>query len=317
MIKKTSIKLQPRHFKAELTKIRNDYFHNKYLLLMIMPVLLFYILFHYMPMYGAMIAFKDYVPARGIYGSTWVGIKHFINFFNSASFYRVIRNTLAINVYQLLFSFPAPILLALLLNEVHHKPFKSAVQTITYMPHFISIMVISGMLVEFLSSNGVITYIFGLFGGASENLLMKARYFRTIYVVSGIWQEVGFGSIVFLGGLSNIDPLLYDAAKIDGAGRFKQMIHVTLSGILPLIMVLFVLRMGRMMSLGYEKIILLYNPATYETADVISSFVYRRGLLEINYSFGAAVGLFNSAVNVTLIVLFNNLSRRLTNNSLW
>ena len=284
---------------------------------MILPVIFYYVIFHYFPMYGAIIAFKDYAPGLGIWGSRWVGLKHFMRFFDSSSFHRVVVNTITISVYQIILGFPAPIILALLLNEVRSQTWKRTVQTITYMPHFISVMVVAGMLVDFLSTNGVITSIYAWFGGPKTNMLMQPAFFRTIYISSGLWQDIGFGSIVYLGGLSAIDPNLYEAAMIDGAGRWRQTVHITLPGILPMIAVLFILRMGRIMSVGYEKLILLYNPNTYEVADVISTFVYRRGLLELNYGFGAAVDLFNSFINMVLLVFFNWISRITTEQSLW
>nr|HML48109.1 ABC transporter permease subunit [Clostridia bacterium] len=295
-----------------------DYKRNKHLLLMLVPILAYYLLFHYGPMYGALIAFKDYSPRLGVWGSRWVGLKNFTMFFKSAQFGRVVPNTVMLSMYQIVFGFPAPLLLALLLNEVRRPAFKRTVQTISYMPHFISVMVLCGMLVDFCSTNGVLTNLVSIFSGIkSKNLLLRQELFRTIYVASGIWQEVGFGSIVYLSALSCIDEQLYEAATIDGASRGRQLWHVTLPGVLPVVTVMFLLRIGRMMNVGYEKVLLLYNPSTYQTAEIISTYVYKRGLLDMDYSLGAAVDLFNSAINLVLLFSFNWLSKKLTENGLF
>lgn len=297
--------------------IIKDYKKNKFLILMALPVLAWYVLFQYVPMYGLIIAFKDFNPMKGILASDWTGLDHFSSFFNSYYAWRVIRNTLLINTYQLVFGFPAPIILALLLNELRSIRYKKLVQTITYLPHFVSLVVICGMITDFLSLNGVINDIIVLFGGERTSFLLHMQYFRSVYTITGIWQSIGWSSIIYLAALSGIDQELYDATSIDGAGRWKQMLHVTLPGIAPTIIILFILNIGRMMSEGFEKIILLYNPNTYETADIISSFVYRRGLVESNYSFSAAVGLFNSVINLTLILTANRISRKVNETSLW
>ena len=300
-----------------ISSIKKDYVQNKALLFMAIPVALYYIIFHYLPMYGTIIAFMDYRVANGIFASKWVGLEIFREFFNSFYAWRVIRNTLLISIYSLIFSFPAPIILAILLNEVKNKYFKSTVQTITYLPHFISIIVICGMITDFTMKDGLINDLVEFFGGERKNFLLDPSYFRGIYVVSGIWQGIGWGSILYLAALSGIDLSLYEAAKIDGAGRFRQFLNVTLPGILPTIVVMFILNVGKLMSVGSEKIILLYNEGTYETADVISSFVYRRGVLQADYSYSTAVGLFNSVINAILVVSANKLSSALTESSLW
>jgi len=268
-------------------------------------------------MYGAIIAFKEFNPALGIMGSPWVGFKHFKSFFEGVYFWRLVRNTLLISVYSLIWGFPAPIILALLLNEVKNKYFKRTVQTVSYLPHFISLVVVCGIIKDFTSTDGVINDIIEFLGGERTNFLMIPEWFRPIYVGSGIWQEVGWGSIIYLAAITNIDPQLYEAATIDGASRCKQIWHITLPGIVPTIVILLILRLGGLMSVGFEKIILLYNSATMETADVISSYVYRRGLLDFDYSFSAAVGLFNSVINLILITSANRLSRKVSETSLW
>ena len=298
-------------------RVKKDFKRNRALYLLVLPVLVFYIVFHYKPMYGAIIAFKDYSPGIGIAESPWVGFANFIRFFNGPYFTRLIRNTLLLSMYSLLFGFPAPIILALLLNEVRNKKFKSVTQTITYLPHFISMIVVTGMISNFCLSNGLFNDIIVLFGGERSPLLQNPNLYRTIYVVSSIWQEVGWGSIIYLSALSGVDAQLYEAASIDGAGKWKQMLNVTLPGISPTIITMLILKMGSLMSLGYEKTILLYNASTYETADIISSYTYRVGLLDQDWSYSTAIGLFNSVINCILLVLSNRLSKKLSDTSLW
>ncbi|HML45477.1 MAG TPA: ABC transporter permease subunit [Clostridia bacterium] len=298
-------------------RLAKNYRQMKLVYWLAVPVLLYYFVFKYAPMFGVTIAFQDYRAARGIMNSKWVGFKHFLSFFNSIYAWRLIRNTVVISVYSILFGFPAPILLALLINEIKHSQFKSVVQTISYMPHFISTVVICGVLVDFLASDGVITDLLVTLGGTRTNLLAEAGAFRTIYVGSSVWQSVGWGSIIYLATLSGTDPNLYEAAVIDGAGRFRQAVHITLPTLVPLIVLQLIMRMGNIMSVGYEKIILLYSGLTYDTADVISSYVYRRGLQQGEYSFGAAVGLFNSVINLCLLVLSNWIAKTTTGESMW
>ncbi|WP_438350383.1 ABC transporter permease [Paenibacillus sp. FA6] len=298
-------------------RIARDFLLNKYLYIMILPVLIYYAVFHYAPMYGAIIAFKDYSPIKGIMGSDWVGLKHFIDFFDSYYFVRILKNTLLISLYTLVFEFPAPIILALLINEVRHRMFKRVVQTITYMPYFISLVVICGIITDFTNSDGLINGMLVSLGYDGQAMLQRPELFRTIYVISEIWQRIGWESIIYIAALMSIDLDQYEAARIDGAGRFKQMFFITIPGILPTITIMFILRMGNMMNVGFEKIILLYNSVTYETADVISSFVYRKGLLEFGWSYSAAVGLFNSVINLCLLITANYVSKKLSKNSLW
>ena len=298
-------------------RVKKDWMRNRSLYLMIIPVLIFFILFHYKPMYGAIIAFKDYTPALGIAESPWVGWDNFTRFFSSVYFGRLIRNTILLSFYSLLFGFPAPIILALLLNEVKNKKFKGLTQTVTYLPHFISMIVVTGMLVDFSMTSGLFNDIIELFGGERSPLLQNPDLYRTIYVASGIWQDIGWGSIIYLSALSGVDSQLYEAAQIDGAGKWKQLIHVTLPGIAPTIIIMFILKMGTLMNMGYEKTILLYNPATYETADIISSYIYRIGLLEQDWSYSTAIGLFNSVINLGLLLITNKIARKCGETSLW
>jgi putative aldouronate transport system permease protein len=297
--------------------LRTDMRKNWSLYLLVLPVVAFFILFAYKPMYGALIAFKDFSPGRGFAGSPWVGFEHFARFFASPYFERLMRNTVLISLYNLVFGFPAPIILALLLNEVHHSRYKQTVQTITYLPHFISIIVIAGMISDFSMSTGLFNDIVVFLGGSRSPLLQTPEFFRPMYVVSEIWQQVGWGTIIYLSALSGIDPQLYEAAMIDGAGRFKQLLHVTLPSIAPTIVILLILRIGTLLNVGYEKTILLYNPGTYETADIISTYVYRVGILEQNWSYSTAIGLFNSAINFTLLLIANRLSKKMSETSLW
>ncbi|KIL42127.1 sugar ABC transporter permease [Gordoniibacillus kamchatkensis] len=294
-----------------------DFALNKYLYLMMLPVVLYYAVFHYAPMYGALIAFKDYTPIKGIIGSDWVGLANFKDFFSSYYFWRILKNTVLISFYTLLFGFPAPIVLALLLNEVRSRYFKSFAQTVSYIPHFISLVVICGMIVSFTNNDGVINNLLTHFGYDGQAMLQKPGLFRPIYVLSEIWQKIGWESIIYIAALTGIDQEQYEAARMDGASRLKQMWYITLPGIMPTIAIMFILRMGNLLNIGFEKIILLYNSVTYETADVIASFVYRKGLLEFGWSYSSAVGLFNSVVNLLLLIAANRLTRKLSSSSLW
>lgn len=297
--------------------LKRDVRQNKYVYLMAIPVIAFYVCFCYLPMGGLLIAFQDYSPAKGIWGSKWAGLGNFIDFFQDYQFPRLFRNTLTLSVELIVFGFPAPIILALLINELGGKHYRKFVQTISYLPHFISLVVICGLISNFTSSTGVINQILSLFGVAPKTMLMDPKLFHPIFVISDIWQSVGWGSIVYLSAISGIDPGLYEAASIDGAGRFKRVWHITLPALVPTITVLFIMRIGNIMNLGYEKIILLYNPTVMETADIISTFTYRRGLLDADYGFSTAVGMFNSLVNFAILFVANKLSRKLTGESLW
>ena len=290
---------------------------SKYIYMMIAPVLLWYIIFHYIPMLGTVIAFQDYKPALGFLKSKWVGFEHFIDFFTGPYAWRLIRNTLLLNIYSIIFGFTAPIILALLINEVRGYWYKKIVQTISYIPHFISIVVVCGFLTTFSRTDGLFNDILAMFGIPAENLLSDPDLFRTIFTASGVWQTMGWGSIIYLATLSTVDPTLYEAAVIDGAGRFRQVLSVSLPALKPVIIIQFIMRMGNILTQGFEKVILLYNPLTYETADVLSSYVYRRGLVQMDFSFGAAVGIFNSVVNVAVLVVVNYLFKKKAEESLW
>jgi len=298
-------------------KWRVELQNNWQLYIMVLPLVVFYILFHYKPMYGVIIAFKDYSTRLGIMGSKWVGFKHFTDFFTGPYFTRIFFNTFYISICTLLFSFPMPIILALLINELRSRRYSRVVQTVSYLPHFISLVVICSLIKEFTSSRGVITNMLGVFGFPKINMLNEPNLFVPVYVISDIWTGMGWGSIIYLAALTAIDPELYEAAKIDGAGRFRQVLHISLPSILPTIIIMLLLRLGGLMNVGYEKIILLQNPVIYSTSDVISSFVYRRGIIDRSYSFSAAVGLFNSVINCVLLFTSNRVSNMLSETSLW
>lgn len=269
-------------------------------------------------MFGIAISFQDYNLFRGMRGSEWVGLKYYRMFFANPDFFMLLRNTFLLGFYNLVFGFPAPIVLALLLNEVTRNVFKRFVQTVSYLPHFISTVVVAGMVTMFLSpSSGIINAILIRLGLEPVNFLMNPSYFRTIYVTSDIWQHVGWETIIFLAALTTIDPQLYEAARIDGANRWQQTLHVTLPGMAPTIIILLILNVGRVLEVGFEKVFLLYNPATYETADVIGTYVYRTGIISGNYSYATAIDLFTGLISLVMIFGANLVSRKISDTSLW
>ena len=294
--------------------------YRKYpeLCLMLLPVVVYFIIFKYVPMVGIVIAFKDYKIGVGIGASEWIGFKNFVDVFGTPTFTRSVANTLIISLLKLAVGFPAPILLALMLNEVRHSGFKRVVQTISYLPYFISTVVICGIVIDFLGYDGAFTNILTNMGLIErQDLLASKAAFRPIFVLSGTWQGVGYGSIIYLAALSGVDQELYEAAKIDGAGRWRQTIHITLPSIAPTVIIMFILIMGSLLNVSMEKIILLYRPVTYDTADVISSFVYRRGLQEGDYGYATAVSIFNSIVNMILMFTTNAISAKYSETSLF
>lgn len=297
--------------------IKRDLKKNFPVYFMLLPVLIYYIAFCYKPMYGLIIAFKNFNPNLGILGSPWVGLKHFSTFFEGFYFKRTLLNTLKISFSNLIFGFPAPIILALLINELRNTKFAKVVQTISYLPHFLSIVVVCGMIKNFALDNGLFNDVAAFFGFQRSNILLNKNAFLPLYVLTDIWQNIGWGSIVYLAALSGVDAQLYEAATIDGANRWQQMKNITIPSIVPTIFIMLLLQIGNILNVGYEKIILLYNSAIYETADVISSFVYRKGLQEFNWSFSAAVGCFNSVVNFTLLLISNALSKKYNGTGLW
>ena len=311
-------KLGKRKRKKEKSGILKHIPNEYDLYLMLIPMLLFYLIFSYKPMMSLIIAFKDYSPFLGPWESEWVGLEHFKTFLTSPYAFRTIRNTLMISFATLLFSFPAPIILALIINEVRNARFKKLVQTVTYIPHFISIVVICGMVNSFLSpTSGVINKLIEFFGGDSVYFMSKPELFIPIYILTNIWRNTGYNAIVYIAALTAIPDDLYEAARVDGAGRWKQLCHVTLPGIIPTIVVMLLVQLGKILNVGYEMIILLYNPSTYETADVINTYVYRTGILEGRYDYATAIGLLNSVVALILVLAANRLSRKLTETGLW
>ncbi|MCG7408490.1 ABC transporter permease subunit [Paenibacillus sp. ACRRX] len=290
---------------------------NWELYLFIAPAFLYFLIFHYGPMYGIQIAFKNFIPTKGIWGSPWVGFDHFTRFFESYYFWDLLWNTLSISLYELAIGFPLPIILALAFNEVKDGFFKRSVQTITYAPHFISVVVMAGIIITFLSpSTGIINHIIQFLGFDPVNFLTEPAWFKTLYVLSGVWQGTGWGTIIYLAALSGVDPQLHEAAIVDGASRFKRILHINIPAITPTITILLILNMGSILGVGFEKILLLQNSLNMGASDVISTFVYRSGLVDAQYSFSTAVGLFNSVVNAILLITVNQIARR-TGNSLW
>lgn len=293
-------------------------FKNWDLYVMLIPVIAFYIIFCYAPMYGVQIAFKDFMASKGIWGSPWVGFKYFEKFFNSYYFGRLLYNTISISFFQLLFSFPIPIILALMVNELRNGPFKKCVQNITYAPHFLSVVVLVGMLGIFLDpEKGFINHFIMLFGGEPIDFLADPKWFKPIYIISEIWQNTGWNSIIYISALAGIDPQLHEAAKIDGAGRFARIIHINLPSILPTIVTLLILNVGKIMNVGFEKVFLLQNDLNISASDVISTFSYSIGIQGGQYSFASAIGLFNSIINFTLLLVVNKISKKLSETSLW
>ena len=312
--------------KASLgARIKEELRRNYMLYLFAIPVVAYFIIFCYLPMFGLVIAFKNYVPVRGIWGSEWAdmyGFYHFYNFLTSDLFLSVVKNTLLLNFYTLIFEFPIPIIFALMLNEIKNLKYKKVIQTVTYLPHFISLVVICGMVNRFFRSDGILTSLIVLFGGERMNYMIEPGWFRTIYIGSGIWQTVGWSSIIYVSALSSIDQELYEAAVIDGAGKWKQTVHITLPGIASTIIILLIMRIGRMLSVGYEKVLLLQTPQTANIARVISSYVYEVGLgatipVPNALSLSSAVGIFSSLVNILMLFLANTVSRKFSEASLF
>lgn len=300
------------------SKLRHYYLRqNRSAYLMILVPLFIYLAFKYVPMFGVVIALQDYNPWLGFLESPFVGFKHFELFVTGPYFVRIMRNMLVLNLLLLVFAFPAPIIFALLLNELGVGPFKKITQTISYLPHFISTVVIVGIMMKMFSYSGVVNKFVVDFGGEALPFFSLPGAFRPLYVGSDIWQGVGWGSIVYLAAIAGINPELYEAATIDGASRLQKALYITIPSLLPTIMILFILRVGDLLELGFEKIFLMYNPSTYEVADVVATYVYRRGIENLNYSYATAVGLFNAVLSFFLLIGANRLSRKLTEYSLW
>ena len=295
----------------------NKVMRNWQLYVLILPALLYFILFNYVPMYGVQIAFKDFIANKGIWGSPWAGLKHFRNFFQTYSSRRVIGNTLSLSLYSLAAGFPMPILLALMLNEVKNTHFKKLVQNVTYAPHFISTVVMVGILLIFFSPTGIVNQLGKLIGVKPTMFLGKDYLFRHLYVWTNVWQSMGWGSIIYLAALSGIDPQLSEAAIVDGASRFQRIWHINLPGILPTIIIMLILNVGSVMNVGFEKAFLMQNTLNLKYSEIISTYVYKTGLVNANYSFSAAVDLFNTVINLILLVIVNKISKTVSDVYLW
>lgn len=304
---------------AELSRrtkraLRRDW---QLMVLCILPVA-YFIIFYYVPMYGVQIAFKDFKAIKGIWGSPWVGLKHFKRFFNSSQFWPLLKNTLALSFMQLLIGFPVPIMLAILLNQMRNKKYKKFVQSVVYCPHFISIVVLTSMLYIFLSPrNGIINTMIKALGGESIFFLGEAKYFRGVFVASGVWQNAGWNAIIYISALAGISPDLYEAAEIDGANKWQRIWHIDLPGILPTMVMMFIMEIGKVMNLGFQKAYLMQNAQNLATSEIISTYIYKVGLINAQYSYSAAINLFNNVINIILLISCNYLAKKITKNSLW
>ncbi|WP_083652467.1 sugar ABC transporter permease [Bacillus sp. MRMR6] len=290
---------------------------NYQLYLFLLPALVYFIVFHYVPMYGVLIAFKDFVATKGIMGSPWVGFKHFERFFESYQFWTLIKNTLGLSVIQLIVGFPLPIFLALMLNQIRNEKYKRFVQTVVYAPHFISVVVLAGMIYVFFSNNGLINNIILLFGGDPISFMSKPEWFKPLYIGSGVWQETGWAAIIYLAALAGVSPELHEAAVMDGASKWKRILHVDIPAIMPTAVILLILNVGNIMNIGFEKAYLLQTPMNQPAAEIIPTYVYKMGLQQAQYSFAAAVGLFNSVINLILLVSVNKFAKKLSGTGLW
>jgi putative aldouronate transport system permease protein len=284
---------------------------------MILLPLVYFVIFHYIPMYGVTLAFKDFDIGKGIMGSPWAGLKYFDEFFSNPLAWKLIRNTILLRLWHLAIGFPAPIILALLLNELRNERFKRFVQSSSYLPHFISAVVVSGMVLSFLATDGPLNSVIKTLGGQAVPWMQRPEYFRPIFILSGIWQNAGWASVIYLAALTAINPELIEAAVMDGAGRWQRIRHITLPGIAPTVTIMFLLRIGQLLTVDYQMILLLYSPVIYETADVLGTYIYRRGIVGADFSFATAVGLFQALVGLVFIVGSNWIAKRAGETSLW
>lgn len=296
----------------------NSVRRNWQLWLLLMPALVYILIFSYQPMYGALIAFKDFNPRLGIMGSPWAGLKYFQQFFQTSIFSKTLTNTILLSIFNLLWSFPIPVIFALLLNQVRNKRFKAFIQTVTYAPNFISVVVLVGMVTLFLApGSGFLTGLFQKMGAKDSLYLVRPEYFRTIYVASGVWQTMGFSSIIFLAALTGVSPELHESAMIDGAGIVKRIWHIDIPAILPTIVIMLIMAIGNILSIGYEKVYLLQNGMNLEVSEIISTYVFKTGIRSAQYSFATAVGLFNSVINLILLISANFIAKKATEISLF
>ncbi|WP_413466012.1 ABC transporter permease [Metabacillus litoralis] len=291
--------------------------NNYQLYLFLLPALVYFIVFHYFPMYGVLIAFKDFVATKGIMGSPWVGFKHFERFFDSFQFWTLIKNTLGLSVFQLIIGFPLPIIFALMMNQIRNEKYKRFVQTVVYAPHFISVVVLAGMIYVFFSNNGLINHLIMLFGGDTIQFMAKPEWFQPLYIGSGVWQETGWAAIIYLAALAGVSPELHEAAIMDGASKWHRILHVDIPAIMPTAVILLILNVGNIMNIGFEKAYLLQTPLNQPSSEIIPTYVYKLGLQQAQYSFAAAVGLFNSVINLILLVAVNKFAKKLSGQGLW
>ncbi|WP_144554325.1 sugar ABC transporter permease [Bacillus sp. X1(2014)] len=298
---------------SKLKKILSNY----QLYLFLLPALVYFIVFHYVPMYGVLIAFKDFIATKGIMGSPWVGFKHFERFFDSYQFWSLIKNTLGLSIIQLIVGFPLPIFLALMMNQIRSDKYKRFVQTVVYAPHFISVVVLAGMIYVFFSNNGLINNLILIFGGDPISFMAKPDWFKPLYIASGVWQETGWAAIIYLAALAGVSPELHEAAVMDGANKWQRIFHVDIPAIMPTAVILLILNVGNIMNIGFEKAYLLQTPMNQPAAEIIPTYVYKMGLQQAQYSFAAAVGLFNSVINLVLLVLVNKFAKKLSGTGLW
>lgn len=292
-------------------------FRDRYLYLIMLLPLVYFIVFQYIPIYGIVLAFKKFDISLGIMDSPWVGFQYFEEFFSNAYSWTLIWNTVALRLWHLALGFPAPIVLALLLNEIRQEKFKRLVQSSSYLPHFISLVVVCGMVVTFLASDGPINSIIAYFGGQPVQWMQRPEFFRPIYIFSGIWQDAGWTSVIYLAALTGINTDLYEAAVMDGANRFQRLLYITIPGIAPTVMVMFLLRVGQLLTMDFQRVLLLYTPSTYETADILGTYIYRRGIISADFSFATAVGLFQSVVGLVFLLGANGIAKKLGQTSLW
>lgn len=318
MVKAQATKIQTIERKTKWKRRWVAFKRDRYLHLLVLPAVIAVFIFSYIPMYGIQIAFKEYSVSKGILDSPWVGFDNFLAFFQSIYFFRLIRNTVLLSFLSLIFSFPIPIIFSLMLNEVKNKFFKNTVQTISYFPHFISIVIVVGMMHTLLSpETGMINQLIENLGGEPIAFMQSSAWFRPLYIISGIWQGFGWSSIIYLSALTGVSPELYEAAEIDGAGRFRRIWSISIPAIIPTVVVMLILAIGGLMNVGYEKVMLMYNPGIYEVSDVISTYVYRKAIQGGDFSFGTAVDLFNNVVNFIIIFIANKISRSVSEISLW
>jgi putative aldouronate transport system permease protein len=300
-----------------LSHLKRVLIRDRHLYLMMLLPAIYFLIFAYIPMYGLTLAFKKFDIEKGVLGSPWVGLQYFREFFGNPYSYKLIVNTVMLRLWHLGFGFPAPIVLAILLNEIRRERFKRLVQTASYLPHFISLVVVCGMVVSFLSSDGILNQIVKALGGQPQLWMQLPQYFRPIWLISGIWQDAGWTSVIYLAALTAISPELYEAAVVDGASRWQRIQHITIPGIMPTVTIMFLLRVGQLLTVDFQKVLLLYTPTTYETADILGTYIFRRGILSADFSFATAVGLFQALVGLVFIVGANWLAKKAGQSGLW